>query len=162
LPYIQRNPERIAQLDSYDINGDSVPSVNKVIGYRELTNYTQGRLLGGGYVKEYTYTVGYPPADEMIEYLEYLQYNENFACLSDTLPKDLDRFKMYVKGVRLANESKQAGYIIIVEVNWDFRGYVITVSRIKGKLARLSDADNITAAVCSPAFKMIVGTANKG
>ena len=68
----------------------------------------------------------------------------NYEALRDT---DIPTSTLFTSGMKLANESYKAGFIVYLKITWDIKGYTIELTRSSGTLGRdiessTSDSDN--------------------
>ena len=116
-----------AKLQSYDFDNDSVPSINSVIGDRDVTASKKGTGTDGVY-QEYTYKTDNPVAD-IQTYINKLQTQgwvitvlEDNGGSSGT--------------VQLGNESSDAGKIILLTIDYSASSYTLNIKKSTGTLNR--------------------------
>ena len=127
--FVGQSLSSIANANYYEIDGESIPSMKAVGGSGKLTSFTTGTRNGGKY-NTYTYSLDSGQGPEVYTYLSHLVKSEDFAWISD-----VDSFEVASQsGVQCARESRDDGYVLVVEASWDSKGYVITLSKVKGTL----------------------------
>ena len=118
--------KKAAQLQSYDFGPDSIPSVNSVVGERQVTGVQSG-TGGSGIYKEFTYESG-TVSEDLIAYL-----------IDDLLAKDwyalVDFNLLELPGTaQLARESADSGQILIMDVSYEQGSYTIRLTKGEGTL----------------------------
>ncbi|MCL1876308.1 MAG: hypothetical protein FWF87_08645 [Synergistaceae bacterium] len=121
--------------EHYTLENDSIPSVMKVVGQRNIVNYNSVTYSGGTNMAVVYWT---DPADhtqaanDMAKYFQYLLDNDDFMSLKafSGLP--------YEGGVEMSfgKNSVDAGNIIILDIDYNTRGYVLIFRKIEGTLTR--------------------------
>jgi len=121
---------------TYEMGKDSITSIKGVIGEmgaRKVTGVSTA-TNNGVQTKEYTYTTD--PADEtqaandIAAYWNYIHANDGFLSLVDfdSLPYAGD------VELRFAKNSVDEGKIIIMDIEYNTKGYTITLTKGEGTL----------------------------
>ena len=119
----------IANAATFELDGESIPSLKAVGGQGKLTSFTTGTRSGGKY-NEYIYSLDSGQGQEVKEYMSHLVKSEGFIWITDVESFDVPT----QKGVQCAKESRDDGYVLIVDASWDSKGYIITFVKIQGTL----------------------------
>ncbi len=115
-------------LQEYEVQGESIPTINAVVGERKVTGV--GSSSSGDKVsKEYTYESPTVNAD-LKEYLGTLVNEIGFIAIDEDI--DLDTVPGTAK---LAAESpSDPSKLFVVQIDYTKNGYKVTVSRMAGSL----------------------------
>lgn len=115
-----------AALEAYDMaGGDAVPSINSVVGEREVKG-VKSSVSNGVTTKEYTY-VSDTVYDDLLAYVQALM-DEGWLVTQDI---DLN----VVPGTgQLAAHSYEEEQVVLVDFSYDDAGYIIKVTKGKGTL----------------------------
>jgi hypothetical protein len=114
--------------DYYKIGGEKVPSVKLALGEKRKLSGAESKIENGASMKVFTYNE--PDRDQALEmaaYVNYLQEKDGFLLLTDM---DFSTPEAWCKLGR--NAAK--GYIIIVQVEYDATGYIITLVKQEGEV----------------------------
>lgn len=114
------------KLTAYDMSGDSIPSVNSVVGDRKVEGVSAGTSNGVA-KQEYKYASDSVTQD-LIAYIQELLNNQGFLGISD-----FDVSVIPGSG-QIAKASKDSGKIIIMQLDYTSTGYTITISKGEGTL----------------------------
>ena len=117
--------------DFIKIGKDEVPSVKYIIG--EVRNVTgvNSSIENGVSKKVITYSVLENQREEMLKYAQALYDNYHFWYY-ETNEDDFSGSEGI--DLRLAKESVEEDFIIIVRIDYDRSGYTITLTRVRGTL----------------------------
>jgi hypothetical protein len=115
-----------AKLQNYDFGNESVPSINSVVGEREVTSASTSSGTDGQ-IQEYTYKSDDVPSD-LVAYIDKLQ-SLNWVS-TETSGDDTAGF------VQFGIESVDAGKIILVSITYDSSSYTIKIQKTEGTLTR--------------------------
>lgn len=120
--------------ESYEIAGDSVPSVATAIGYRKVRRQrsTDGEEPG----RELTFTTD-TPARDVRAYAGYLTANAGFRLLADIDPN------LHTGFASLVGPSSEAGMALHVEITYNIGSFTVTLARKKA-LSRPQSAAGAT------------------
>lgn len=116
----------VAKAEQYEISGDSVPSMAKVVGYRKIRGYST-KIATGLSSKELTYVTDDAQKD-VAAYVRYLRGNDNFILLTDFNPG------LPTGNVQLAKPSTEQGKLVLVEIDYRLGGYTVKLVKGKGEL----------------------------
>lgn len=114
------------QLQAYDMSGDSIPSVNSVVGERTVEGASSGTSNGVAY-KEYKYASA-TVSDDLIAYLNVLLNDHGYLGLTDFNVTEIPG------SGQIAAESGESGKIIIIDLSYTSSGYTIKISKGEGTL----------------------------
>lgn len=114
------------KLEAYDMSGDSIPSINSIVGERKVEGISTGTNNGVAY-KEYKYASDTVSAD-LVAYLNVLMDDYGYLGLIDFNVTEIPGTG------RLAGESKDSGKIIVIELDYTNSGYTIRISKGDGTL----------------------------
>ena len=118
-----------ADKDYFKIGPDEIPSVKLVLGEdREITNYSLGKSSGLQKL-EVSYKVDEDQNKDMREYAQALMDDYGFL---NTTPYDFSGEKG--KEFKFAKESEEDGYLLIVQIDYNTKGYDLTIMRGEGTL----------------------------
>ena len=118
-----------ADKDYFKIGPDEIPSVKLVLGEdREISNYSLSKS-GGLQTLEVSYKVDEDQNKDMQEYAQALMDDYGFL---NTTPYDFSGEKG--KEFKFAKESEEDGYLLIVQIDYNTKGYDLTIMRGEGTL----------------------------
>lgn len=118
----------MAKANYYEIGSDEVSSIKLALGEQRTIAGISTSTRNGVTTKEITYSVdGVDQNEDMIAYMNYLR-EEDFLLLTD-----VDFSGPEGEG-ELGRNSIDAGYSILVQLEYDDTGYVITLIRQKGEI----------------------------
>ena len=118
-----------ASLDRIKIGKDEVPSVKFVLGEERSVSGVSTSIENGITKKEIKYSVSENQNEEMYTYAVALTSDYGYYRLNDN-----DFTGMSGYDFQFAKESVEAGYLVIVRIDYDRYGYTITLSRGTGTL----------------------------
>ena len=120
---------KTAEADYYEIGSDKVPSVKLILGeVREVVSVNTS--TGSGVTtKAIGYSVSKNQSAEMEEYAMALMSSHGFYSISD-----FDFSGSSGKGFEFSRESDEDGFIIVLTIDYDSKGYTITLQRGEGTL----------------------------
>jgi len=122
-----------AKKDYYVLGKDQIPSVKLVLGEVRKIASSNTATQNGATMKEYRYNEpGRDQAYEMSTYLTYLR-GEGFLLLTDA---DFYADEAWCK---VARNSVDAGYWVVVQIEYDTKGYVITLLKEQGEVVPLGE-----------------------
>lgn len=117
--------EKAAELDEYEIGGETVKTVKAVVGQRTVTGVETGTKNG---VKTKSYTYESDTAfDDLRLYAHYLQEEAGYMLIEDM---DLN---VSPGSTQLAVVSKDEGQVVIVRLDYDTAKGVYVVTLVKGE-----------------------------
>jgi len=120
---------KAAKADYYEIGGDRIPSIKLALGETRKLTGTQASIENGVAMKQYTYAEpGRDQALEMSAYLTYLREKDGFLLLTDAA------FTVPEAWCKLGRNAAGEGYIIVVQIEYDRSGYIITLVREPGEI----------------------------
>ncbi len=112
--------------ESYGIGGTRVPSVNYVLGDRDVTkvkySYDKGLKV------EYTFENVENVSEDLTNYVKYLMEHNNYQIEGDfnsTLPNGT--VKLYISPSTINSDK------IYTEINWATNSYVVTLYKVKNQ-----------------------------
>jgi hypothetical protein len=115
---------------TYGVQDESVTSIAAVLGEAREVIDSKMSLLNGVTSVTVSYSVpGYEQGLELNEYRLYLEQNEGFILLTDVNFNNASG-----SGVMLGRSAATAGYVVIVELEWDDTGYIIKTSYMEGSV----------------------------
>lgn len=120
-----------AKKDYLTIGNDEVPSVKKIIGEERNVTGVSSSNQNGIKKKVITYKVSAYQREEMQEYSKAL-YDRYGFWYYETDESDFSGSSGV--DLRMARESKDDDYIIILRIDYDMSGYEITLTRVRGTL----------------------------
>ena len=115
------------QLQVYTIGNETIPSINSVVGEREVTNVTTGTGTNGQY-KEYTYK----SEDVLIDVQKYIDFLQNQNWVVTIIEGTESSGK-----VQLGIESTESGNILLLTITYSTSSYSVNIAKTKGELNRL-------------------------
>jgi len=126
---------RPKNVDYYELEGEKIPSLTKVLGEKKLVRtgtetYTKGKKL------IYTYETEEGQARDVWEYLEYLVDREDFILVADG-----DRDAGTAEDLQVAKNAQDEEHVFIVEADYDRAGYTITASYSEGSVTVIGEPD---------------------
>jgi len=127
--FVGQSLSSIANANTFEIDGENISSVKTVGGNGKLTSFTTGTRNGGKY-NTYTYSLDSGQGLEVYAYMSHLVKSEDFTWLTDVESFDVES----LSGVQCAKESRDDGYLLIVDASWNSKGYIITLVKIEGTL----------------------------
>lgn len=121
--------ERAPALQSYTLDDESVPSIDSVVGFREITNSEAGITDGKPYVQTF-YQSG-TVMEDLEAYVDFLFANSWVITGMEGDATD--------GTVQLATESAMDGNLLLITAEFDAGSYSIQVQRARGTLTRYTD-----------------------
>lgn len=118
--------DNAAKLQEYDMSGDTIPSVNAIVGDRKVTGVASSSSTGSK-SKTYTYESS-TVTDDMVTYLTELMDNYGFISTMDA------KFDQFPGTTEFAAESKDDGKVLVVHIEFDQGGYILTIIKMTGTL----------------------------
>ena len=126
-----------AKLDYIKLGNDEIPTVKNILrGERNMTGMSTS-TSGGAVTKTLTYSVPIDSDKDMREYARGLMENYGYY---NTTPYDFSERRGV--GFEFARESSEAGFILVVRIDYDSGGYTITMTRSRGTLTVYDDGRN--------------------
>jgi len=124
---------KAAAADYYELGNDQIPSVKLALGEERKITGINSSVNNGVTMKEYTYSV--PDKDQGLEMSRYLTYlrGQGFLLLTDA---DFNAPEAWCK---VGRNSVDDGYEIIVQIDYDTKGYTIIVVKEEGKIMPASE-----------------------
>jgi hypothetical protein len=114
-----------AELEQYEIGEDVIPSINSIVGEREVTG-VESSTDNGVKVKQYTYA-STSVFDDLLQFVTRLR-EEGWLVTQDI---DLE----VVPGAgELGKNSVDEGQIVLVDFSYDESGYTIKISKGEGTI----------------------------
>ena len=139
------SPKDPAQLDAIKIGPDTVPTVKAILGEaRDLTGFTEEAPGGVGRVTM-RYSVASKQGDEMFKYATALVTDDGF----DPLPA-LDFTAPVGTNLKLGRVSATAGFAVVVRIDYDASGYVVTLARGQGTVDEVAAGVEPSAGPATP------------
>ena len=119
---------KAANADYYELGNDRIPSVKHVLGEKRKITSASTSINNGVTMKEYQYSV--PDKDQSLEMSQYLSYlrEEGFLLLTDV---DFNAPEAWCK---LGRNSVDSGYQVVVQIDYDTKGYTIIVVKEEGEI----------------------------
>jgi|GEM_PF-1608350 len=114
-----------AELQEYDMSGDSVKTVNAVVGEREVTGVETG-VTNGVINKQYTYESN-SVFDDLMAYTQYLREN------GWNVTQDYD-LNVTPGNAQLAKESADTDKILVLSIAYEDSKYAIKITKGDGTL----------------------------
>jgi len=121
--------KKTAEADYYEIGSDTVPSVKFILGEVREVNSVNTSTGSGVTTKAIGYNVSKNQGAEMEEYAMALMGSHGFYSIND-----FDFSGSTGKGFEFSRESDEKGLIIILTIDYDSKGYTITLARGEGTL----------------------------
>ncbi len=118
--------KKAAELQSYDFGDDSIPSINSVVGEREVTAVNKGTANGTQY-QEYQYLSG-TVFDDLVTYLDKLRAGGYIVT------KEYD-IANSPGSAQVATQSAGEGMILVVDIAYEDGAYSVRASKLKGTVA---------------------------
>ena len=118
-----------ADKDYFKIGSDQVPSVKLVLGEKRDTTGVSSSTEGGVTTKVISYSVAENQNREMLTYAKALM--DKYGYINTT---DYNFNGPAGSGFKFAKESVEAGYVVIVQIDYDAKGYTLTLMRGKGTI----------------------------
>ena len=119
---------KAANADYYVLGNDQIPSVKYVLGEKRKITSASTSINNGVTMKEYQYSApGVDQALEMSQYLTYLR-GEGFLLLTDA------DFTVPEAWCKVGRNSVDSGYEIIVQIDYNTAGYIITLVKEEGEI----------------------------
>ena len=113
---------------SYSVQDESIPSISAVLGGTRTVIDSSSGMTNGVTSVTVKYSVpGTRQGLELNEYRIYLEKNESFYLLTS-----VDFAQVSGSGVLMAKSAAKAGYIVLVELEWNNEGYTIKTSYMEG------------------------------
>ena len=129
----------LGKADYYEIGSDKIPSMLLALGgdkNRKLTGLSTEASTGGVTNNVYYYSAeGVFDGMELFEYAEYLMENDGFDFLTDG-----SFSKARGEAVQMGRNSKDAGYMLVLQFDWEPGKYTLTLMRGKGTVNALEGA----------------------
>ena len=120
------NLDEAQKLQKYSLDVDSAPSINSVVGQRDVTKVSSGKENGNPYVK-YTYTSD-TVKDDLTAYLENLDVTGWRRTLSFDLKGTSGKVRLESKSMSSMDFKK----ILVMDIKYGKNGYTIKLTRMKG------------------------------
>ncbi len=117
-----------ANMKEYKLGDDTVKSINAVVNKRKVVSVSSS-TSNGVKSKSVEYKSSTAQGD-LMKYVEYLVKDEGFV-----LTKDIDLSNVPATA-QLGKESKDAGQILIMTIDYTNFGYTITLQKGEGTLTR--------------------------
>ena len=111
----------------YNLKGDKIKTITKVVGKRNLTSKKVSNN-NGTITKTYTYNNIKDPYTDLSIYIKFLKNNSNFIVTKDY---DLNNKK---DSIQISRYSNKTNYIIIMDISYDKDSYTIKITKGKGKI----------------------------
>jgi len=125
---------KAAKADYYELGNDRIPSVKFALGEKRKVSGVNTSISNGTTMKEYKYNEpGRDQAQEMIAYLNYLREKNGFLILND------ENFNPPDAWCKIGRNSVDAGYEIIVQIEYSPTGYIITLVKEPGEITPNTD-----------------------
>ena len=127
-----------AKKDYYTIGGDKIPSVKLALGGERKVTGVNTSASNGVTMKEYRYSA--PDVDQALEMSQYLTHlrGQGFLLLTDA---DFSAPEAWCK---VGRNSEDSGYQVVVQIEYDAAGYVITIVKEAGSITPNEPADEPT------------------
>jgi len=125
----------VAKKDYYTVGGDKIPSVKLALGGERKVTGVSTSASNGVTIKEYRYSA--PDVDQALEMSQYLAHlrRQGFLLLTDA---DFNAPEAWCK---VGRNSKDSGYQVVVQIEYDTAGYVITIVKESGSVTPNEPAD---------------------
>ena len=114
-----------AKLQEYDFDSDKIPTVNSVVGERQVT-YVSTSISNGNDMKEYTYQSD-SVFDDLLQYTQYLRENGWIVSVS----YDLNNMP---GSAQLGKQSADSGKILLLTIDYKSGEYTVTIIKGEGTL----------------------------
>lgn len=111
---------------------DKIPTLYTVVGERGVSSY-KTKITSDSAHKIFIYKSGAVSREDLDAYIERMREGENYVA---TKPFKDDNSEK----AQIANESKEEGYVLIVDMEMKTDGVEITYNKAKGKLTRYGSA----------------------
>lgn len=106
---------------------DKIPTVYSIVGEKSIGSYKTS--TGTDYEKKsFSYRAGELSSDDIKKYVESLR-QDKFVLIRKSKNADGE-------SLQFASESKEEGYILLVDLNIKLTGLDISYTKVKGKLDR--------------------------
>jgi hypothetical protein len=115
-----------AEMQAYTFGNEKIPSINSVVGQRDVTGVESGKGTDGDY-QEYTYTSNSAVSD-IQKYIDLLQ-DEGWVVT-------INEGNASSGKVQVGNESAQSGYIFLVTIEYTTTSYTLNAKKYVGTLDR--------------------------
>ena len=115
-----------ANATEYKLGNDTVKSIKAVVEKRKVYSVSKEKNKG-----DITKVIGYKSdsfQDDLIKYTQYLTKEGGF-----TLTKDMD-LEVVPSTVELAKTSVDSGKVVTMMIEYDSKGYTITIKKYEGTL----------------------------
>ena len=116
----------VAKAESYEMSGDIVPSVTKVVGYRKVNSYST--KTSGSLSKKTITCVTSDSREDVKNYVAFLAKNEGFKFLDDY------EYNAPTGKARLAKESREKGKLLIIEIDYSLGAFTVAVTKGEGTI----------------------------
>ncbi len=121
--------EAAATILEYDVDGVKMPTINAVVGTREVTGVSSSKS-SGNVTKEYTYKSS-SVEDDVMAYVVVLMHDYDYIVIEDI---DLENVPGTAK---LAVESPgDESKVVMIEIDYTASGYTVIISHMVGTLNR--------------------------
>ena len=141
---------KAGKVDFYELGNDKIPSVKYVLGEKRKVSNTNTEIVNGVTTKELQYNE--PDRDqalEMSQYITYLHDNEGFKYVTDV------EFSTPEAWAQVGRNSNDAGYQLVVQIEYNAKGYTITIVKEPGEVTPNggeTPADPFGTPTTNPAF----------
>jgi hypothetical protein len=138
-------PPGIEEPSYFEIGQDKVPTIRQALGDSASRKVTETRTSANainGIVEsiEYKYSDKWsrPEGQVLFDYANYLSGEAGFSLLDEgygSMEEHFDHYRHTGGGAKLTRDSEDAGYIIVVQLNWsrvryDTINYTVTLTRV--------------------------------
>ena len=121
----------VAGKDYFELGPDQIPTVKQVLGEERKVSSYNSTISNGIQTVTVVYKVEENQRGEMKTYAETLMNSHGFINTTD-INFDLST----ASGYQFATESREEGYIILLDIDYDENGYTLTFTRGVGTLTR--------------------------
>lgn len=124
----------VAKAESYEMSGDVIPSLGKVVGHRKVGGYSTESSSGLS-KKAITYSTDNSQKD-VASYVAHLVNEEKFLFLADYDPDQPTGH------VRLVKRSRDEGMLVLLEIEYSLGTCVVALTKGKGEVTVKSADDD--------------------
>lgn len=114
--------------EEYQIGNDTIKTVKAVVGKRKITSINTN-INNGLTTKKIEYQSS-TTKEDLTKYVQYLRNDGDFI-----LTKNMD-LSVSPSTVQLSKESNDYGEILMMTIDYDSFGYIITIQKGKGTLTK--------------------------
>lgn len=121
-----------AQIQEYEMDDDTIPSINSVVGERTVVG-VETSISNGVPSKQYTYS-STSVFDDVFAYIKVLVEQEGWLIIKDY------NLNVTPGSAQFGKQSNEEGKILILTIDYEDTEYVVKIMKTEGTLELKEDA----------------------